>query len=113
MAVVANEDGDLMMEDPLSQEDSTIVAEDENGEGEEEELEMEELKVEDDTEQPEKSSDQGSRGDPGLRKEMETCFGFDDVRSTLSRKINSLLFPLPYLFYFTCFVFYFAFFLLQ
>ncbi|XP_043286134.1 transcriptional repressor CTCFL-like isoform X2 [Venturia canescens] len=81
MAVVANEDGDLMMQDPLGQESGLVVTAVENGEeeeDEEEEMEMEELKTETNGRQPMKQARQTTRADPALRKEMETCFGFDD-----------------------------------
>lgn len=78
MAVVANEDGDLMMQDPLGQDSGIVTEVGENGE--EDEIVMSELKVEDGIQSASKSSGQTSRADPGLRKEMETCFGFDEVR---------------------------------
>ena len=85
MAVVASEDGDLMMQDPLSQESGIVTgtgeegdeAEEEEEEEEEEEIEMDELKMEAGT--PMKSSSQNTQSDPKLQKEMETCFGFDEV----------------------------------
>lgn len=75
MAVVASEDGDLVMQDPLSQE-SGIVAEagDEIMEQDETQqivgsLKLEEVPI---TKNP-------RRSDPKLQKDMETCFGFDEV----------------------------------
>lgn len=94
MAVVANEDGDLMMQDPLGQESGLVVTAVENGEEEEEEEEemaMEELKTETNGRQPMKQARQASRADPTLRKEMETCFGFDDV--SIEKKNEKLTFP--------------------
>lgn len=80
MAVVASEDGELVMQDPLTQ-DNSIVTEtgEEIDEVEEEDLEMQELKIEPTT--PSKS--QSSQNDPKLQKEMETCFGFDEVSDML------------------------------
>lgn len=78
MAVVANEDGELVMQDPLSQE--SIVAETgEEVDGVEEDIEMQDLKIESITSSPPKSSTQNTQSDPKLQKEMETCFGFDEV----------------------------------
>lgn len=80
MAVVASEDGELVMQDPLTQ-DNSIVTEtgEEIDEVEEEDIEMQDLKIEPST--PSKSS-QNSQNDPKLQKEMETCFGFDEVSDT-------------------------------
>lgn len=78
MAVVASEDGDLVMQDPLSQESGIVTGTGEEGdEAEEEEIEIDQLKMEPGT--PNKSSSQNTQSDPKLRKEMETCFGFDEV----------------------------------
>ncbi|XP_071639813.1 uncharacterized protein [Temnothorax longispinosus] len=77
MAVVASEDGELVMQDPLTQENSIVTATGEEiDEVEEEDIEMHELKIEPTT--PSKSSTQNSQNDPKLQKEMETCFGFDE-----------------------------------
>lgn len=78
MAVVASEDGDLVMQDPLSQESGIVTGTGEEGdEAEEEEIEIDQLKMEPGT--PNKSSSQNTQSDPKLQKEMETCFGFDEV----------------------------------
>lgn len=80
MAVVASEDGELVMQDPLTQDNSIVTGTgDEIDEVEEEEMEMHDLKIEPTT--PSKSSTQNSQNDPKLQKEMETCFGFDEVSS--------------------------------
>lgn len=76
MAVVASEDGELVMQDPLTQENSLVETGDEIDEVEEEDIEMQELKIEPVTS---KSSTQNSQNDSKLQKEMETCFGFDEV----------------------------------
>ncbi|XP_046734879.1 transcriptional repressor CTCFL isoform X2 [Diprion similis] len=83
MAVVASEDGDLVMQDPLSQDE--VVGGTEDGEEEEEEemdehQETIELKLEDTTNTPRKSTrlSESSQNDPKLQKDMETCFGFDE-----------------------------------
>lgn len=77
MAVVASEDGDLVMQDPLSQESGIVTGTGEDGDdGDEDDVEME-LKLEAGTV---KSSSQNTHSDPKLQKEMETCFGFDEVR---------------------------------
>ncbi|XP_071558559.1 uncharacterized protein [Temnothorax nylanderi] len=77
MAVVASEDGELVMQDPLTQENSIVTATGEEiDEVEEEDIEMHDLKIEPTT--PSKSSTQNSQNDPKLQKEMETCFGFDE-----------------------------------
>ncbi|XP_076686162.1 uncharacterized protein LOC143378358 isoform X4 [Andrena cerasifolii] len=77
MAVVASEDGDLVMQDPLSQESGIVTGTGEDGEEmDEEEDDMEELKLDPGTSS--KSSPQNTQSDPKLRKEMETCFGFDE-----------------------------------
>ncbi|XP_043678967.1 transcriptional repressor CTCFL isoform X1 [Vespula pensylvanica] len=80
MAVVASEDGDLVMQDPLSQENSMVGATGEDGcEVEEDESDMHELKIESVTScTTNKSSSQNTQSDPKLQKEMETCFGFDE-----------------------------------
>ncbi|XP_008211025.1 transcriptional repressor CTCF isoform X2 [Nasonia vitripennis] len=74
MAVVASEDGDLVMQDPLSQE-SGIVAEDGDEIMEQDEtqeivgsLKLEEVPI----------TKNHRRSDPKLQKDMETCFGFDE-----------------------------------
>lgn len=77
MAVVASEDGELVMQDPLTQENSIVTGTEEIDEVEEEDIEMQDLKIESVT--PSKSSTQNSQNDPKLQKEMETCFGFDEV----------------------------------
>lgn len=79
MAVVASEDGDLVMQDPLSQESGIVTGTGEDGDEaeEEEEIEIDQLKMEPGT--PNKSSSQNTQSDPKLQKEMETCFGFDEV----------------------------------
>ena len=79
MAVVANEDGDIVMQDPLGQE-SSMISEvgDELEEGEEDETSMDELKLQGPVTRN-KSGSQSSQRDPKLRKDMETCFGFDEV----------------------------------
>lgn len=75
MAVVASEDGDLVMQDPLSQESGIVTGTGEEiDDGEEEEVEMDELKIE-----PGTTKSQNTQNDPKLQKEMETCFGFDEV----------------------------------
>lgn len=74
MAVVASEDGDLVMQDPLSQESGIVTGTGEEGDDEEEETEIK-LKID-----PEPSiKSQNTQNDPKLQKEMETCFGFDEV----------------------------------
>ncbi|XP_017893131.1 transcriptional repressor CTCFL-like isoform X2 [Ceratina calcarata] len=65
MAVVANEDGDLMVQDPLSQGSDLVAG------TEEEEVDMDEIKLEN-------PKSQNTQSDPKLQKEMETCFGFDE-----------------------------------
>lgn len=81
MAVVASEDGELVMQDPLSQENSIVTGSTEEiDEVEEDEVEIQEMKVETITN---KSSTQNAQSDPKLQKEMETCFGFDEVSSAL------------------------------
>ena len=78
MAVVASEDGDLVMQDPLSQESGIVTGTGEDGEEmDEEEDDMEELKLDPGTSS--KSSPQNTQSDPKLQKEMETCFGFDEA----------------------------------
>lgn len=81
MAVVANEDGDLVMQDPLSQDEMVGETGEADGEIEEDEEEIE-LKMEDtNSEGPRRSTrvSQSSQGDSKLQKDMETCFGFDEV----------------------------------
>lgn len=76
MAVVASEDGDLVMQDPLSQESGIVTGTGEEiDDGEEEEVEMDELKIEPGT----TNKSHNTQNDPKLQKEMETCFGFDEV----------------------------------
>lgn len=81
MAVVASEDGELVMQDPLTQDNSIVTGTEEIDEVEEDDIEMQDLKIEPST--PSKSSTQSSQNDPKLQKEMETCFGFDEVSNTL------------------------------
>lgn len=77
MSVVANEDGELVMQDPLTQDNSIVTGTGEEiDEVDEDDIEMQDLKIEPTT--PSKSSTQSSQNDPKLQKEMETCFGFDD-----------------------------------
>ncbi|XP_014614149.1 PREDICTED: transcriptional repressor CTCFL-like isoform X3 [Polistes canadensis] len=80
MAVVASEDGDLVMQDPLSQENSMGDGTGEDGcEVEEDDSDMQELKIESVTScSTNKSTSQSTQSDPKLQKEMETCFGFDE-----------------------------------
>lgn len=79
MAVVASEDGELVMQDPLTQENNIVTETgEEMDEAEEEDIELQDLKIEPTT-TPSKSSTQNSQNDPKLQKEMETCFGFDEV----------------------------------
>lgn len=78
MAVVTSEDGELVMQDPLSQENSVVTGAEEVEEVEEDEVEIQEMKIEAVTS---KSSTQNAQSDPKLQKEMETCFGFDEVSS--------------------------------
>lgn len=74
MAVVANEDGDLIMRDPLSQESGIVTeAGDEMMEQEEAEQIVGTLKLEGVAARKTKTND------PKLQKDMDTCFGFDDV----------------------------------
>lgn len=76
---VTTDDGELMMQDPLSQESGIVTGTGEEvDEVEEETIEMQELKIETVTSNAPKSS-QNSQSDPKLQKEMETCFGFDEV----------------------------------
>lgn len=71
MAVVANEDGELVMQDPLSQESGIVEeAEDEMMEHDADHI-VGTLKLED------VSSSKNSNSK--LQKDMETCFGFDEV----------------------------------
>lgn len=72
MAVVANEDGDLMMQDPLSSEAGMVSVSGDN-EGEEmEEIVEESIPLR-------KMPNSKQQNDSKLRKEMENCFGFDEV----------------------------------
>lgn len=77
MAVVASEDGELVMQDPLTQDNSIVAGTAEEIDEEEEDIEMQDLKIEPVTSS--KSSTQNSQNDSKLQKEMETCFGFDEV----------------------------------
>lgn len=80
---VTTEDGELVMQDPLSQESGIVTGTGEEvDEVEEETIEMQDLKIETVTSDASKSATQNSQNDPKLQKEMETCFGFDEV-STL------------------------------
>lgn len=81
MAVVANEDGELVMQDPLSQESGIVAETGEEVDEADEDIEMQDLKIESITSSPPKSSTQNTQSDPKLQKEMETCFGFDEVSS--------------------------------
>ena len=75
MAVVASEDGDIVMQDPLSQESGIVTeAGDELIEQEEAEHIVGTLKLEDVP-----ITKASHTGDPKLQKDMETCFGFDEV----------------------------------
>lgn len=74
MAVVASEDGDLVMQDPLSQESGIVTeAGDELIEQDAEQivgtLKLEEVPI----------TKNAHTSDPKLQKDMETCFGFDEV----------------------------------
>ncbi|KAL2731438.1 transcriptional repressor CTCFL-like isoform X1 [Vespula squamosa] len=90
MAVVANEDGDLVMQDPLSQENSMVGGTVEDGcEVEEDEGDMHELKIESVAScNTNKSSSQNTQSDPKLQKEMETCFGFDEVSNSIIEDVS-------------------------
>lgn len=109
MAVVASEDGDLVMQDPLSQDgvvsgagETEVEGEGEGEEDEEDDEEHVEMKLEESTNPSRKSSrasSQSSQNDPKLRKDMETCFGFDEVKSSDRRSIEGKIF-IPLLFYF-------------
>lgn len=82
MAVVTSEDGELVMQDPLSQENSIVTGTTEEvDEIEEEDVEIQDMKIETVTS---KSSTQSTQSDPKLQKEMETCFGFDEVSNTFA-----------------------------
>lgn len=86
MAIVASEDGDIVMQDPLSQE-SSIVTEVEhelvNSEGTKQIVRTMKL---------DKSTTKGSRAnDSKLQKDMETCFGFDEV-ITKNLSINFIIY---------------------
>lgn len=83
MAVVASEDGELVMQDPLTQENSIVTGEEIDEV--EEDMELHDLKIEPPT--PSKSSTQNSQHDPKLQKEMETCFGFDEVSNFFFNKV--------------------------
>jgi len=77
---VTTEDGELVMQDPLSQESGIVTGTGEEvDEVEEETIEMQDLKIETVTPNSSKSSTQSTQSDPKLQKEMETCFGFDEV----------------------------------
>lgn len=77
MAVVASEDGELVMQDPLGQESNIVTATGEEVDEVEEDIEMQELKIEPISST--KTSTQSTHNDSKLQKEMETCFGFDEV----------------------------------
>jgi len=97
MAVVASEDGELVMQDPLTQENSIVTGTGEEiDEVEEEDIEMQDLKIEPST--PSKSSTQNSQSDSKLQKEMETCFGFDEVSNLLCFLIK-LFFKITFILY--------------
>lgn len=82
MAVVASEDGELVMQDPLGQDSSIVTATGEEvDEVEEDEVEIQDMKIETVTS---KSSTQSTPSDPKLQKEMENCFGFDEVSSAFA-----------------------------
>ncbi|XP_070170307.1 transcriptional repressor CTCF isoform X2 [Polyergus mexicanus] len=78
MAVVANEDGELVMQDPLSQENGIVAETGEEVDGVEDTIEMQDLKIESIASSPPKPSTQNTQNDSKLQKEMETCFGFDE-----------------------------------
>ncbi|XP_034173652.1 uncharacterized protein LOC117601219 isoform X3 [Osmia lignaria lignaria] len=83
MAVVASEDGDLVMQDPLSQESGIVTGTGEEGDDEEEETEIK-LKID-----PEPSiKSQNTQNDSKLQKEMETCFGFDEEEEEEDEEAN-------------------------
>ncbi|XP_029658856.1 transcriptional repressor CTCF-like isoform X5 [Formica exsecta] len=93
MAVVANEDGELVMQDPLSQESGIVAETGEEVDGVEDDIEMQDLKIESIASSPPKPSTQNTQSDPKLQKEMETCFGFDeeeDEEEEESSNINML-----------------------
>lgn len=77
MAVVANEDGDIVMEDPLSQDNSIVADVSGELEAEEEDPSLGDLKLQSQITRN-KSESQSSQHDPKLRKDMENCFGFDE-----------------------------------
>lgn len=89
MAVVASEDGELVMQDPLSQDNDIVAGSVEECDEIEEETEIHELKIEPLT--PPKPSTQNTQSDPKLQKEMETCFGFDEVSIILPLNYNILI----------------------
>lgn len=71
MAVV--EDGELMMQDPLGQENGIVTGTTDEVDEVEEEMEMQELK------ELKVENIKSAPSDTKLQKEMETCFGFDEV----------------------------------
>ncbi|XP_076649632.1 uncharacterized protein LOC143357203 isoform X3 [Halictus rubicundus] len=88
MAVVASEDGDLVMQDPLSQESGIVTGTGEEGdEVEEDDTEMEDIKLDSGTSS--KGSSQNVQNDSKLQKEMETCFGFDEEEEDEEDEGNS------------------------
>ncbi|XP_034942097.1 transcriptional repressor CTCFL isoform X1 [Chelonus insularis] len=74
MAVVANEDGDIMMQDPLSSDGGIVTTSNEANEAEEE-VDISQLK---ESMSNKKTTVQKEQTDNKLRKEMENCFGFDE-----------------------------------
>ena len=72
MSVVANEDGDIVMQDPLSQESGIVTeAGDEDIDDDDDEGVITSLKIE----RPNKKATNGSK----IQHDMDTCFGFDEV----------------------------------
>ena len=74
MTVVTNEDGDIVMEDPLSQEDSI----------EHQDVETDEINMQDEnghitTIQIANTKTSSQSKNTKIQKDMETCFGFDEV----------------------------------
>ena len=69
MSAVVNEDGDLVMQDPLDQEAAIITGNPDDDEDVDDD-DMTEVKLVTSVDKPNE-----------FRKEMETCFGFDDVIS--------------------------------
>lgn len=70
MSAVVNEDGDLVMQDPLDQDGTIITGNPDDDELDEMDDDMTDVKLVSVTGKPNESE---------LRKEMETCFGFDEV----------------------------------